>query len=67
MTKLGFDQTWVSVAGLENQRPLVKYVYSFYFCCTTILTVGYGDITPRNYAEVIVVTLIEIFGTCLVI
>ena len=41
---------------------MVKYAYSFYFCCTTILTVGYGDISPKNYVEVIVVTLVEIFG-----
>ena len=41
---------------------MVKYIYSFYFCCTTILTVGYGDITPRNYVEVTIVTLVEIFG-----
>lgn len=62
VTKLGFEQTWVSVAGLDDKSPLIRYVYSFYFCCTTILTVGYGDISPRNYAEVIVITLIEIFG-----
>jgi hypothetical protein len=29
---------------------------------TTILTVGYGDICPKNPWEVIVVTLIEVFG-----
>jgi hypothetical protein len=29
---------------------------------TTILTVGYGDITPKNQEEVIVVTLVEVFG-----
>ena len=40
----------------------MKYVYSFYFCCTTILTVGYGDISPQNCAEVAVVTLVEVFG-----
>lgn len=26
------------------------------------MTVGYGDITPKNYAEVIVVSMVEIFG-----
>jgi hypothetical protein len=42
---------------------MIKYIYSFYFCCTTILTVGYGDLSPRNYVEVIIVTLVQIFGT----
>ena len=51
-----------STLPASKMSPIVKYVYSFYFCCTTILTVGYGDISPKNYVEVIVVTLVEIFG-----
>lgn len=29
---------------------------------TTIITVGYGDITPQNYVEVLVVIMVEICG-----
>jgi hypothetical protein len=34
-----------------------------YWAITTIVTVGYGDLTPQNYTEVLVVMLIQICGT----
>lgn len=40
----------------------VQYIYSVYWAMTTITTVGYGDITPQNYVEVVIVMLIEICG-----
>jgi len=52
---------------LENNQYWAKYVYTYYFTTTTILTVGYGDITPKNPAEVIIVVLVEIFGIFYVI
>jgi hypothetical protein len=30
-----------------------------------MVTVGYGDITPNNYVEAIVVTMIEVVGTAI--
>jgi hypothetical protein len=27
------------------------------------MTVGYGDITPKNRVEVVIVSFVEIFGT----
>lgn len=38
------------------------YLYSFYFGCTTVLTVGYGDIAAKNPFEVFVIIMVEIFG-----
>lgn len=43
----------------------MKYIYSMYWSITTMVTVGYGDITPTNLPEVIVVMVIEILGTAL--
>ena len=42
---------------------MTKYIYAFYFCSTTILTVGYGDISPKNIKEICVVTIIQFLGT----
>lgn len=41
--------TWMSDLPLDRSSPLILYIYSFYFGCTTILTVGYGDIVPSNH------------------
>lgn len=30
-----------------------------------MVTVGYGDLTPNNYIEAIVVTMIEVVGTAI--
>jgi len=38
------------------------YVTSFYFSITTIVTVGYGDITPLNATEKIFACFLMIFG-----
>jgi len=40
----------------------VRYIYSFYFGTSTIFTVGYGDISPRNEAEVVIVIVVQSVG-----
>jgi hypothetical protein len=34
-----------------EQTPYIRYVYSLYYLATTMISVGYGDITPKNYIE----------------
>ncbi len=48
--------------SIDHGDPFALYVYSFYFCSTTIMTVGYGDITPKHAGEVAAVVLVQIFG-----
>lgn len=42
-----------------------KYIYSFYYSITTMTTVGYGDFSPGNTAEVIFGTVYMLFNIVL--
>lgn len=47
---------------LEDDTWITKYIYSLYFSCTTLLTVGYGDISPKNTAEILMILLTQLIG-----
>jgi len=54
-----------------NSKPLklidaftVQYTYSLYWASTTMISIGYGDITPRNPSE-IAYTIVVQFASCL--
>lgn len=44
--------SWIVTNQLENESSLTRYNYSLYFATMTMVTVGYGDITPTNDIEV---------------
>ncbi|EAR92361.2 cyclic nucleotide-binding domain protein (macronuclear) [Tetrahymena thermophila SB210] len=54
----GRTDTWLNSKHLVEESTWVKYVYSFYFLSVTMITVGYGDITPQNYIEALFTVLI---------
>lgn len=41
------------------------YTCSIYFAITTMATVGYGDFTPVQVYEMVLVSFIQLFGTAL--
>lgn len=54
----GSSSYWI-ISTCEANIPLkyieaftVKYIYSLYWASTTMISIGYGDITPQNSYEV---------------
>ena len=54
--------TWIHSQGLLEAEIYIKYMYSLYYLAATMITVGYGDITPKNQIECIF-TIITMFVT----
>lgn len=50
--------------GIQNDTYLVKYINAIYFALTTMLTIGYGDISPESIPEKLITIFIEIVGSC---
>ena len=57
------------MASLSISRDAVKwtvpYIWAFYWGTTIMSTIGFGDITPKNPKEVLIVTFVEMFGVIL--
>lgn len=48
-----------SLKGIENEAPISEYIY---FSCITLMTIGYGDITPHTEIAKKVVVLASLSG-----
>lgn len=48
----GSHNTWFHEKDLVGSEWQIQYLYSLYFCTTTMITVGYGDIVPMNQLEI---------------
>ena len=44
MNTLG--NTWMDKNGITNDSWWSQYLHAYYFSTVTMVTVGYGDITP---------------------
>ena len=58
-----FETTWLKVKGLNDANSLEQYLFSYYFVCVTMNTVGFGDIAPTNKIEVLF-CIVFIFLAC---
>ena len=57
-SKINPVNNWVNGIGIQHESVFVKYVNSIYFACTTMLTIGYGDLSPKNVEEKMVTIII---------
>lgn len=56
---------WAFNYDIEKNNWFEIYIYGLYFGVTTMLTVGYGDITPNSPNEVLFTIIAIIFSCCL--
>lgn len=58
-----FVHSWVFADDVSDKNSVFSmYVAAMYWSCTTITTVGYGDITPKNDGDRIFVFFAMLLG-----
>lgn len=59
------DRNWLHAANLNGADWKIQYLYSLYWAVVAMMTVGFGDITPRNPIEVSFCIIIILVGCAL--
>ena len=57
---------WLDVSLYGSQTQHIHwsrgYLYSWYWSLATMITVGYGDISPKNDTEIVIASVAMLFG-----
>ena len=53
---------WIIDGGYNDLDEIHLYITSYYFTVTTIMTVGYGDITAQSLGERLLAILLMLIG-----
>lgn len=57
------ESNWkTSIELNESDSIFTLYIYSIYWAVTTMMTVGYGDLTAHNKAEILFSLVVIVFG-----
>ncbi|KAL4510498.1 hypothetical protein ABPG72_004652 [Tetrahymena utriculariae] len=57
------SQTWLHINDILNENWYIQYLNAFYFNTVTMVTVGYGDVSPQTNFERIF-SIITVFSAC---
>lgn len=58
----GDKNTWIFSKDFQDMEDGDLYLTAFYFCVTTVLTVGYGDISATNNGEKVMCIILMLVG-----
>ena len=56
------ENSWLDQSKLRNSYWKEKYIHSLYYTIVTMITVGYGDVTPKTLYEKIFVIFFMLFA-----
>ena len=56
------ENSWVAKEGIVDSDPATQYIRALYWVVTTVVTVGYGDITPANNYEYVFAIAVVLLG-----
>lgn len=57
------NDSWIINAGLIDSSWFEKYFNAYYWVITTLVTVGYGDIVPKNPVEKFYCIIVMLIGS----